>query len=62
MSFRQEVLNVFALCSSVIVREEALLLLHQPTFLSVSIPQERDVCRSIRDFLYGAIGVSKVEK
>lgn len=54
MSFRHEVLNVFVLCSSVIVREEALLLLHRPTFLSLSIAQERDIRdirRSIRDFL-----------
>lgn len=43
MLFGPEVLNGFALCSSVIVREGALLLLHQPTFLLVSIPQERDI-------------------
>lgn len=34
MSCRHEVLNIVALCSSVAVREEALLLLHQPKFLS----------------------------
>lgn len=65
MPFRHEVLSVFALCSSMIVREEALLLLHQNTFLSVSIPQERDIRdtqRSVRDFLQGAIGMSKEKK
>lgn len=34
MSCRHEVSNIVALCSSVVVGEEALLLLHQPKLLS----------------------------
>lgn len=34
MTYRHEVSNIVALCSSVAVGEEALLPLHQPKFLS----------------------------